>query len=65
MLLLFLLFTWSSACLNSTAMLGLGADMQAVIGTATHCHSHQDCIEKLCIINDDPRVAWVVINFNV
>jgi len=50
----------SSGCLNGTAMLGLRSNMTIVSGTPTTCYDRQECIDKLCKINDHPGVAWVI-----
>jgi hypothetical protein len=48
------------SCLEDTFMLGLAPNMSAVPGTSRSCYSREDCIAKLCELNDWPNVAWVI-----
>ena len=51
----------NNRCLNGTSMIGLKWNMNVVPNTAQQCTTQTDCLKKMCIINDNPSVAWIAI----
>ena len=46
-------------CLENTSGLGLDGGLRAVRGTEFMCNNRTNCIEKLCTVNSNPKVAWI------
>ncbi len=54
---LFLIKVSYGCCFHDTLIVGLRANQTVV--TKTMCTIPQDCINKLCATNSDPRIAWI------
>lgn len=52
--------TLPAKCPHDTFIVGLAPNMTAVVGSSRHCSVREDCLKKLCEVNDYPGVAWVV-----
>jgi hypothetical protein len=54
----------NSTCLTENSLFGLYPNMSIVQGAVLRCNSREDCLKKLCYLNDYPGVSYVMFNVN-
>jgi hypothetical protein len=54
----------NSTCLTENSLFGMYPNMSIVPGAVLKCNSREDCLNKLCYLNNYPGVSYVMFNVN-